>query len=190
MAFRNYSTLFFAVAAVTLTLHLVYAVVFRDVIAVSELHLEISHLGENVKLQDVGRSEVAAARTFYWVLVAVEIAAIPIFVVAARRVVQVDESGGVPTVVDAYSHLRSGADSMSLRFGGGGWATVIAGAAVALLAGFLFEQASLLLTEMVPDDWLFLATGLVRGLAPAVGAPFFLASVVAAGRPETAPAPA
>jgi hypothetical protein len=185
-ALRNFSTLFLTVAVLTLTLHLVYSVLFRDVIALSELHLEISSLRPNVKLQGVGPKDVSTSETFFWALTALEILAIPLLIAGAHRVIQVDEGGGVPTVPDAYSHVGEVRSRFSLRFGRSEWITVLIGAAIALLIGSLFERAGLLLTEILPDDWLFLGAGLVRGLSRAVAAPFFLAMVVTAG--EAVPA--
>jgi hypothetical protein len=191
LAFRNYSTLFFVVAVVTVTLHLVFSFFFRDVIAVSELHLEISNLSPNVKIQGVGPPDLSASETFFWVLTAVEIATVPVFAGAAARVIEVDREGGVATVPDAYAHARSGLRSLTLKLSGRGWGIVLVGAATALVAGYLFERAGLLLTEVISDDWLFLGAGLVRGLSRAVGAPFFLAAVVTAAesaRREPVPA--
>jgi hypothetical protein len=133
-----------------------------------------------VKLQGVGPTDVSASETFYWVLTALEIAAIPLFAGAAARVVQVDRESGVPTVPDAYAHMREGWRALTLKLPGRGWALVLAGAVTALVAGYLFERAGLLLTEVLSDDWLFVGAGLVRGLSRAVGAPFFLAAVVTA----------
>ncbi len=183
-ALRNFSTLFLTVAVLTLTLHLIYAVIFRDVIAVSELHPEIARVRRSVSLQGVGPTDLTTSEIFYWVLTALEILLFPLLVAATHRVFQVEAEGGVPTVPDAYSHAGEIRTRFSLGFGGSGRFAVLLAAAAALLMGFLFERAGLILTEVVPDDWLFVATGLVRGLSRAVAAPFFLAAVVLAG--ETA----
>jgi hypothetical protein len=178
-ALRNFSTLFLTVAVVTVTLHLVYSLVFKDVLAVSELHPEIERLRPSVKLQHVGPRELSFARNAYWVLIAIEIALLPLLIGAAHRIMKVESDGGVPTVVDAYRHAEI--RLAFSRLDRGGWLTVLVAAGIALLMGYLFERAGLLLTEIVPDDWLFLAAGLVRGLSRAVAVPFFLAAVVVAG---------
>jgi hypothetical protein len=185
-ALHSFSTLFLIVAVLTLTLHLVYSVLFRDVIALSELHLEISSLRPNVVVQGVGPRDAASSETFFWALTALEVLAIPLLVAATHRVIQVDERGGVPTVPDAYSHVSEVRSRFSLRFVRSGWAAVLLGAAAAFLIGYLFERAGLLLTEVLPDDWLFVGAGVVRGLSRAVAAPFFLATMVTAGEAASA----
>jgi hypothetical protein len=168
------------VSVFTVTLHLVYSVIFRDVIAMSELHPELSLLRPNAGVRGVGPSDLSRAETFYWILTALEIVAIPFLVAGAGRILQVGAAGGVPTVPDAYRHMPEVRDRFTLRFDRSGWAAVVLGAATALAIGYMFERAGLLLTEVLPNDWLFLAAGLVRGLSRAVAAPFFLATVVTA----------
>ena len=182
LAIRNFSTLFLTVAVVTVTLHLVYSFFFKDVLAVSHLHQEVSVLSPNVNLQGVGSKDLSTSEIVYWILTAVEIVLIPVFVAAAARVIQVEKGGGVPTVPDAYGHLGEGWRGLSLRSVRRGWVTILLAALIALGIGFFFERAGLLLTEFLPIDWLFLGAGLVRGLSRAVGAPFFLAAVVATGQ--------
>jgi hypothetical protein len=128
----------------------------------------------------VGPREVARADTFFWVITAVEVLLIPLFIGAARRILQVDEEGGVGTVPDAMKRSWSSFRTMTWHLGRSGWLTLLAGAVLALVIGYLFERAGLLLTEVLSDDWLFLGAGLVRGLARAVAAPFFLAAAVVA----------
>jgi hypothetical protein len=179
-ALGDYSTLFLLVAVFTVTLHLVYSVIFRDVIAMSDLHPELSLLRPNGAVRGVGPSDLSTSETFYWILTALEIVAIPFLTAGAGRILQVGAAGGVGTVPDAYRHMREVRGRLTLRFDGSGWAAVVLAAAIALAIGYMFERAGLLLTEVLPDDWLFLGAGLVRGLSRAVAAPFFLATVVTA----------
>jgi hypothetical protein len=178
------------VAVLTVTLHLIYSVIFRDVIAMSELHPELSGLRPNAAVRGVGPSDLATSETFYWILTALEVAAIPFLVAGAGRVIEVEAEGGVPTVPDAYRHMREVRSRFTLRFDGSGWGAVVLGAGTALAIGYMFERAGLILTEVLPDDWLFLGAGLVRGLSRAVAAPFFLATVVTASEEARRGAPA
>lgn len=183
LAFRNFSTLFLLVAVFTITSNLIYGFVFRDVFRVHELHPFIAELRPGRQVLGVGQDHLEQAREAHWVLVGIEIALLPLLVLCARRILVVDESGGVPTVVDSLLHpLAGGHGAMSWRLGWGGVGAVIAGLGIAIAVAWLFDRAGMLLIEPLPDGTNFVAMPTVRGVALALGAPFLLCTAVVAGR--------
>src|SRR5918999_6295134 len=76
-AFRNYSTLWLIVATAVFPLHLVHGYVFRDVMAVSELHRAIELFPERRQVARVSAADLAEARTWHTALTAVGGALIP-----------------------------------------------------------------------------------------------------------------
>lgn len=186
--FRNFWTLFLLVAAVTVTAHLVYGFVYRDVLELRELHLFIRFLSPSRQVRGVGAPDLEAAENAMWWVLAVELALLPVLVLAARRVLVQDESGSVPTVPDALRHLRERRGRLRLPTPGG-VATLIAGAALAIAVWYLAQEIGLLVAEPLPDRLNFAAFGLVRGLALALGAPFFLVFSVLALRTRRAAEP-
>lgn len=103
---RNFSTLFLVVFMAIIPLHLTYAFVFHDVFAVQELHPAIAELPERRMVRGVDQAAIARARTWFWVLAAIELAAIPLFVRAVRRVLVQDAEGEVPNALTAWRTLR------------------------------------------------------------------------------------
>ena len=179
--FRNYSTLFLLVALVSVTAHLVYGVIFRDVLEVTELHPDVAALKAGRQVNNVGAKDLATSETARWIVLAVEVALLPVLIGAARRVVHKDEAGGVPTVPDALAHLRDKDARLSFRWGGAQMATVVIGLGLAAATWYLAERAGLLVAEPLPDRFNFIALELARGVALALGAPFLLGAVVTAG---------
>ena len=181
-AFRNFWTLFLLVALVSVTTHLVYGFVYKDVLELRELHLYIRFLTPSRQVQGVGAPDLEAAENALLWVVLVEVALTPLLVLAARRVLVQDEHGAVPTVPDALTHLRDGRGSLGPRVGAGEIGTLLAGLGAAIAVGYLAQEIGLLLAEPLPDRLNFAAFGVVRGTALALGGPFFLASAVVALR--------
>ena len=179
--FRNFSTLFLLAALVTLTAHLVYGFIFRDVLEVDELHRFVKGLTPGRTVNGVGRSDLDAAVTWSRAVVAVEILLLPLLICAARRAMDRDEWGEVPTVIDALRHPRSGA-RLSFRFSGGELGTVLFGAVLGVATWLLTVQLGLLIAEPLPDPWNFLSFSLAYGVAEALGLTFFLGALITAGR--------
>ena len=179
--FRNFSTLFLLAALVTLTAHLVHGFIFRDVLEVDELHRFVKGLTPGRTVNGVGRSDLNAAVTWSRAVVAVEILLLPLLIGAARRAMDRDERGEVPTVIDALRHPRSGA-RLSFRFNGGELGTVLFGAVLGAATWLLAVQLGLLIGEPLPDRWNFLSFSLAYGVAEALGLTFFLGALITAGR--------
>ena len=183
---RNFWTLFFAVAAVTVPLQLAYATAWHNVIAVRELHADIARFPPLRQVHSVGRSQLHDARLTYWVIVAVELVLLPLFVRAARRVVETDAAGGVPSALDALrgAFARGGGSVLRALARPG---PLVTGLAVAVAVGALASAAGHLLIEPVGDDRAFAAVGLVDGVARALAAPFFLVIAALAAWPALSP---
>jgi hypothetical protein len=167
MTFRNFSTLFLLAALVAAPLHLAHAVAFRSVIALRELHPDIEDFGEHKLVRGVGRSRLEETRRSDLLLSAVELALLPLLLGAARRTLEADARGEVPTALGALRRLPG-----SLR----GWAAarralpeVVAVAAIGLVVGWLVREIGLVLAEPVPMASAFLAVGLVESVAHATG---------------------
>jgi hypothetical protein len=179
---RNFSTLFLIVALVTGPLHLAHAYVFREVIALSELHPAIERFPPTRKVRGIGRSELSRARIAYFVINAVELALLPLMVRAAARALAVDRQQGVPTALGAWAtSLRSSAPRA--RLGGVSVRALGAAALGAFIIGWLAREVGLLVIEPLPDPEAWAGVGLVEALCRACGAPFFL-GVAASGAGE------
>ncbi|CAN5564892.1 hypothetical protein BH24ACT26_BH24ACT26_00730 [soil metagenome] len=187
--FRNFSTLFLLVAIVTIPLHLAHAFVFRDVIAVGDLHRDIESFPEGRQVQRVGLAELRAARLSFLALTLVELAAVPLFVRAARGAIAADESE-VPTVTGAWRGALSRstqrpARPAPARAGEGRLPMILAAAVLALAIGWLARAVGLVLIEPLDDLRSFAGVGLVEGACRALGGAFFIGPVAYPG--PTAP---
>ena len=184
--FRNFSTLFLLVAAVTVTTHLIYGFVYREVLEVTELHPFIEGLSPGRYVKGVGAKELEGARTAGLVLALIQVALLPLLIGATRRIFERDGAGAVPTVVDALTHVTVG-PRLALGRPGRWGVTALLGLLVGAAVWWLSQKAGLVLAEAVPNDLNFIAFGLVRGIALALGAPFFLAGIVVPAATERQP---
>jgi hypothetical protein len=181
--FRNFSTLFLIVAVVVFPLHLAYGLIFRDEIAVRELHPEISELPSDRRVRGVGPAEIDRARLAGYALWLAEIALIPLFVKAARRAIDATERGDVATVADAWrgAFVRKPGQWLS-----GGPAAVAGGAGMAVLVLLMIEVSGLLLTDMLPDGFRFAGVVVVDTLARSAALPFVLTPLAVGRVPNAA----
>jgi hypothetical protein len=173
--FRNFWTVFFFVAVLTLPVHLGYAVVFSEVIETREIHDEIESFPEERQVRGVGRGELFTSRMTAWFLVLLELAAIPLLARGAHRVVELDTDGEVTTVRDALEHLRVRLEPATWREGG--FRIFLMLAAIGIVTGFLIDRIGLLLLEFVPDDRTFPFFGLVRAISHATTLTILLVSL-------------
>jgi hypothetical protein len=172
LVLRDLSTYFLIVATVAVPLHVVHGFVFQRVVAVSELHEEIEHFPEDVKVRKVGPSELSLFRATGWGVAALEVLFIPLLVGAARRVLSARAEQRLPTVPDAWSHALSGTRGAlaSLRRPGL-WGPALL---VALVLGLLAEQAGLLAIEPLSDGTTWAGDAVVRAAARSLAAPFLI----------------
>ena len=176
LALRNYVTLFLFAAAATVTIHLVYLFLFRDVAGVTELHDAIEAFPPRRQVRGVGRSDLTAWRVGAVVVLALEIALVPLLAKGASRVLEQDEGGEMPTVMDALRATWRGGYPWfpSLRNAGPLFVT----ACLAIVIWFLVRTTGGLFVEPLGADVTWAALAVVEGAARAAGAPFVLVSVV------------
>jgi hypothetical protein len=172
-AFRNYSTLWLIAATVVFPLHLAHGYVFRDVIAVSELHAAIELFPERRQVARVSAAELVEARRWYAAVTAVEIALIPALAGATTRVLQDDVQGDVPGALRSWA----GAARFSLRAQFARPGPLIAALVISLAIVWLAETTGRLLVEPVPEGLLWAGGALVAATARSIAAPFLLATL-------------
>lgn len=184
LTFRNFSTIFFIVAVVTVPLHLAYGYFSRDVVALSEIHDEIENLPQDQKVKGVGADDLERARAGGWAVAAVEVALLPFLAAAARRVVEADRKGEIPYVTTAWAAALRRPLSGIRRLPSTSAAPLFAALGFALAVALLARAGGLLATEPVPNDLAWAGVGLVEGAARALGAGFFLVPLVLASSPK------
>jgi hypothetical protein len=186
LTFRNFWTLFFVVAAITVPLQVAYATAWHNVIAVRELHGDIEEFPPLRQVHGVGQEQLQHSRTTYWVIVGVELALIPLLVRAAGRVLERDAAGEVASAADAWRAALGRRRSRSVIRALGRPGPLLTGAMIALAVGALVQVAGRLAIEPLGDERAFAGVGLVDGVARAAGAPFALvvAALCAAASPR------
>ena len=172
-AFRDLWTYILIAAVVTVPLHFVYAVTFRNVIAVAEVHEEIEDFTGERTTRDVGPSDLDAERAAWIAIAAIELALLPFAARATRRALERDIDDKVPTVLGAWAGIGSagGGFGAALKKNIGPLALA---ALLALTAGFLAERAGMLLSEVLGIGSRWAGVALAQGLGRAIGAPLFL----------------
>ncbi|MFN2594245.1 MAG: hypothetical protein ABR579_05085 [Actinomycetota bacterium] len=168
--FRNFATLFFLCAAITVPLHIAYSFVFHNEIGLRELHAQIESFPPLREVKGVSKHDLDISRIASGVVAALELALLPLGVKAARRVLEDETAGDVTNAGAAWQ--AAWARDYKLKLGGSGVA--LASAVIAVAVGFLCDRIGILLTEPVSPTYAFLFVGLATGLARAVAAPLFL----------------
>ncbi|MDQ3915897.1 MAG: hypothetical protein M3323_11330 [Actinomycetota bacterium] len=176
LALRNYVTLFLFVACVTISIHLVYLFLFRDVVGVSELHAAIDEFPPQRQVRGVGHRDLDAWRVGNGVVTLIEIALVPFLAKGAARVVEQDEADALPTVTAALAATAKRGYKWfpSPREAG----PLLVCSAIGLAVWWFVHRTGLLLVEPVGPDGRWAAVALVEGSARAAAAPFVLVSVV------------
>jgi hypothetical protein len=179
---RNFSTLFLACMIVMLPLELAYATVHRDAIATREYHSFIRDLPSDEKVQKVGTEELDRAERDRKLVTIIELVGVVLLLGVARRILEVDREGGVPTAVDGWTH---GAFRPGPLPRPGDWGPVIASVVIGGAISFFAYQAGLLLVDLFPDGPSFAMLGVVEATARSLGLPWVLGAWAAsAGGPE------
>ena len=177
--FRNFSTLFLLAALVTISLHLVYGFIFRDVLEIEELHPLVRRLTPGRTINGIRPKDLEVAELWANAVPLIELLLLPLLVGATRRVLARDSEGEVPTVIDALKHPRSG-PRLRLRLNRSEAGAALAGIALGAGVWFLTRQAGLLIAEPLPDPGNFVFFALVYGIADALGLALFLGGFVTA----------
>ncbi|MGH3117779.1 MAG: hypothetical protein ACRDQ2_11855, partial [Gaiellales bacterium] len=154
---RNFSTLFLIGAVVFIPLHLAHGFLFRNVLSVAELRPDIADFPEGRMVRNVGVEELNDERSTLGALVIVEAGISILLLGAARRVVEVDEDEGVPTVADAYGHAPSSLRKISFTVDRLG--ILVTCLVIGLLAGWLTYRIGSLATELLGNDTAFVGIG-------------------------------
>lgn len=170
LLFRHFSTCFLLVASLTLPLHVAVSYSHRDVIAVAEIHDDIEDFPADRRVGGVGPAELSAYRSSGPIVLLVELAALPVLVAAARRIVERDRTGHLPLVGDAWVHGVFGWRHLRPRRPG----PALAGAALAVVVVLLSRALGLLITEAVPEAVAWAGRAVTEGGARALGVPFLL----------------
>jgi hypothetical protein len=173
--FRNFWTIFFFLTVFTVPLHLGYSVVFSEAIETREIHNEIESFPSERQVRGVGRDEVFAYRATAWLLVLLELAALPLLARGARRIVELDANEEVATVRDALEHLGDRLGPSAWRAGGFRVFLLVAG--IGITIGFLVDRIAFLLLEFIPDDRTFPFFGLVRAISHATVLTFLVVAL-------------
>ena len=172
LTFKNLSTFVLIAAVVALPLHVVYAATFQRVIAVSELHDDISRFPKTRQIRNVGRDQLRNARLGLLAVTLVEIAALPLVIRAARRTLEDDERGLLPTVTRSWAGALAPTHGALLRALRRHLGPLLVGLVVALVVGILIERIGTLLIEPLPDDDAWGGVALVQAAARSLAAPF------------------
>ena len=182
--FREFSTLFLVVFVVILPLHLVYGWLFQDVLAVRELHPAIADFPTSRQVRGVGQADVTNARVWFWIVIALEIALLPLIVKVCRSVLDQARRGEVTSVRTALAAIRQRRDVAVSRPDPGTWLPALV---IALLIAAVAEVTLRNIADFVPDDVAFVALALATAAARSCGIPFLavaLASSEATGSTE------
>jgi hypothetical protein len=176
--FANLSTLLLVAFVFTMPIHLIQAFVFKDALAVQEIGPEIRTFPEGRQVRGIAKGDLTAERRFLLMCLGAELALIPLAVRAARRVLEVDEQGGVPTVKDAWAHIGT-SNAGSFRSG-----PALVSVGVGGVAGAMLWSITDRLADMASADAAWAVFGLGRALA--VGMLVAIVSGTVGGLPDGA----
>jgi hypothetical protein len=178
---RNFSTFWLIAAAVTIPLNVAWGVLYQDVIATREIHADIETLPPGDAVGGVDGGAIDRAERAQLIVLAIELALIPLLVRATRRAIERDASGHVPTALGAWRGVARASGTrgpmpwrLSVALPMAGFALIV-WALTALIGG--------LLAAPVGGSLAWLVVALTRGGALAIALPFLLVGVVEARRP-------
>jgi hypothetical protein len=181
LTFKNYSTLVLVAAVFSIPVSLVYCFVFRGAIAVGELHNTILAFPGKRQVAGVGHDTLIMARWVGWGIVLLGVLSLLFLARPARRVLERDDEGHAPTVVDSLRNRPSRSPGVlgTLRENPG---VVAIGAIVAIAVGWLALQAGMTLSEILSEKRLWTGVAITRGLAWSLAAPFVLVPLALSSR--------
>jgi hypothetical protein len=179
-ALRNLSTFFLIVALVTVPLNVAWGFLYRDVIALQEVHADIRALPEGQKVNGVDSSQLDQARYAELIVLALEAALVPVLLRVSRRAIEIDESGHVPTALGAWRGLARRSERPRGEWRAG---VVLMTALFAVAVWLLASSIGSLIAAPLGDQVAWLAVGLGRALALALALPFALVGMIEARSP-------
>ena len=160
--FAELSTLVLVALVLTGPIHLVQAYLFRDALAVQEIAPEIRAFPEGRQVRGVAKGDLTTERTAFYGALGIELLLLPLAFRATKRAMEVTEDGGVPTVLDAWSHL-GGPSRPSFKPG-----PVLVAAAIGAGAALFVLLVGNLLADMASADFAWLVFGVGRATAAAL----------------------
>jgi hypothetical protein len=160
--FANLSTLMLVALVVTGPLHLVQAYVFKDALAVAELAPEIRAFPEGRQVRGVAKQDLENEKTTLLIVLGIEILLLPLVLAAAKRVVEVSDRDGIPTVVDAWTHLT--APPRGGYLSGPGLVALVLG----LVSAWLTWMIGTRLADMASADLAWALIGVTRATSVAL----------------------
>lgn len=177
VTFKNFATLFFVCAVITIPLHVTYAIVFKNEIGLRELHAQIESFPPLREVKGVSKHDLDVSRLVSGGLAVFELLLVPLALKAARRVIDDDAENQVTTVGSAWSSALSRGYAWARDLPGGGGVIVIAAAAIAIAVGVAADRVGALMAEPFSPTYAFAIVGPATALARAVAAPLFLGPV-------------
>lgn len=181
--FREFSTLFLVVFVLILPLHLIYGWMFQDVLAVRELHPAIADFPASRQVRGVGQADVTNARLWFWIVIALEVALLPVIVKACRSVLDQARRGEVTSAKTALAATLQRRSPDAGRVGSGGWLPALA---IALLIAATAEITLGNVADFVPDNAAFVALALASAAARSCGLPFLAVALASTEGPGSA----
>jgi hypothetical protein len=178
---RNFSTFWLIVAAVTIPLNVAWGFLYQDVIATREIHADIETLPTGDKVRGIDEEAIDQARYAQLIVLALEVALIPVLLRATRRAIEREAAGHVPTALAAWRGIaRASGPRPPTR-----WRTSVAlsMAGFALVIWMLASLIGGLLVDPAGDSVAWLVLALTRGAALALALPFLLVGLVEARVP-------
>ncbi len=169
----DFSTLFLVCLAVLLPLELAYTTIHRDVVEVHDLAPFLEDVGERQRVGGVGPQELDDAERNRTVLNAIELALIPVFIAAGRRVFARRAEGELPTATDAYVHGLAPPRIGPLPRARSAGAILLA-LVFSLLVGYAAYRAGEIVAQLFPDRCRFVILGGVEAVSRSVGLPWLL----------------
>ena len=180
LAVRNFSSLFLVVFIAIGPLHLIYGLLFQDVVALRELHPAIAEFPETRLVRGVGRGDIAQAEVWFWILALLELAALPLLARPIRQVLATDLRGDVPTAVGAYRRMGEPAELPAVETGVAPIVSLGAAAVLALVVGGLVRSILGRVVDLLPDSAASLGLALADATARSAGAALLLTTAVLA----------
>lgn len=167
--FDNLSTLFLVVFGILFPLHLIYGWIFQDVFAVRELHAAIAEFPATRQVRGVGQTDVEQARLWFWILIAIEIALLPLILRACRAVIDQDNRGEVTSAPAAWRAIRGPRSERTTRSSN---AVVVPAFVIAVVIAALAEITLRMTADFLPDTFAFAALALASAAGRSLGIPF------------------
>lgn len=180
MAIRNFSTLFLVVFMAIGPVHLLYGLMFQDVLALRELHPAIADFPETRLVRGVGRADVAQAEVWFWVVSLLELLALPLLVRPVRSVLALDLRGEVPTAVGAYRRIGETAELPVIESSGSPLVSLGVVALLAVVVGTLIRLILGRVVDLLPDAAASLGLALADATARSAAAALLLTTVALA----------